>query len=716
MESIKKLINILRARLKKISWLHSFYMVLKPIVMNLYYRFKYSIWSEQVTPKIIYTKRSKIKLKKFLKSKDIIDLGFGIPPRVSIVIPVFNKAELTLDCLKSLQEARFKFPTASFEVIIINNNSTDLTELLLKKTSGVRIINNKENLHFLRASNQGARFAEGEYVLFLNNDTVISPDAIVEGLRTFDSDSLIGAVGAKLVLPGGSLQEAGCIVWGDGSCYGIGRGGDPGDGQYNFKKEVDFCSGAYLLTKKSILEELNYFDEIFAPAYYEEVDFCLRIKSMGLKIIYNPKIYVRHFEFGSSNANEPTDLMLKNREVFLGKHKDFLQTRSMPNAFNIIKYRDLNHYNKRVLYIDDRVPLAKYGSGFPRALDIIRIFRSIDHFVTIFPTHHNFSFDSYEQIYLEHDDQTEIINTPDGFLNRFRSFIKERVGYYDYIWISRPTTMNLVRIATSDLSAFGNAKIIYDAEAFFSEREVRELQLNNISITPEAISSLYNEEFSLAKSVHAITTVSSKEKELFDNYFKSNLAKILPFMMENTITISEFTNRVGLLFVGAIHSDLTPNADSVLWFCHNVLPILRSKGFTDPVYIVGTNLSSLVSELDGKNGVHVIGRVDSLGEWYNRARVFIAPTRFAAGIPFKVVEAASYGVPAVVTTLLAGQLSWKSGEDYLVADEAEDFSESILNIYADENLWRQVRLSAVDTVQQHYSLEYFSAIIDEVLK
>src|SRR5262249_6159644 len=154
-----------------------------------------------------------------------------------------------------------------------------------------------------------ARVARGEVLLLLNNDTQVLPGTLESALATIRSDSGIGAVGARLVLLDGTLQEAGSIIWRDGSCLGYGRGDSPYAPMYMFRRDVDYCSGAFLLTPRKIWEQLGGFDERFRPFYYEETDYCARLWERGLRVVYEPKAVLLHYEFASSgSAKSATDV------------------------------------------------------------------------------------------------------------------------------------------------------------------------------------------------------------------------------------------------------------------------------------------------------------------------------------------------------------------------------------------------------------------------
>ncbi len=156
----------------------------------------------------------------FLASGNRLRFDTPSAPKVSVLLVLFNRAELTFKCLRSLLESQ----AVSLEIVVVDNRSTDETSLLLDRLDGVRIVRSPENVGFLRASNAAAMMARGEHLLFLNSDAELLPGSLAAALATLEQTSSIGAVGARLVLPDGRLQEAGGIIWSDGSCQGYGRG------------------------------------------------------------------------------------------------------------------------------------------------------------------------------------------------------------------------------------------------------------------------------------------------------------------------------------------------------------------------------------------------------------------------------------------------------------------------------------------------------------
>ncbi len=217
------------------------------------------------------------------------------------------------------------------EIIIVDDASTDDTPGRLAKLAGseprLRIIRNEKNLGFLASTNRGAQEANGDILLFLNNDTVLLPDWLPPLLRVFRDYPQAGAVGGKLLFHDGSLQEAGGCVFSDGSAANFGRGDiNPDAALYNFVREVDYCSGALLATKRALFQELGGFDTRYLPAYYEDTDYCFKVREKGLRVYYQPASGIVHLEGGTAGTER---YQVINHRKFVKRWADVL--RSQPD-------------------------------------------------------------------------------------------------------------------------------------------------------------------------------------------------------------------------------------------------------------------------------------------------------------------------------------------------------------------------------------------------
>ncbi len=197
---------------------------------------------------------------------------------VSIIIPVFNQFQFTHACLASLKTVEER---SRFEVIVVDDCSTDETAELLPRMEGVIYLRNERNSGFIASCNRGAEQARGKYLFFLNNDTIVKPCWLSALLDTFAEAPRAGIVGSKLVYPDGRLQEAGGIIWRDASGWNYGKFDDSGKPEYNYLREVDYCSAAALMIPKSLFQKLGGFDPKYAPAYYEDTDLSFKARKDG---------------------------------------------------------------------------------------------------------------------------------------------------------------------------------------------------------------------------------------------------------------------------------------------------------------------------------------------------------------------------------------------------------------------------------------------------
>jgi GT2 family glycosyltransferase len=227
-------------------------------------------------------------------------------PTTSIIIPCYNRIAYTEACLTALRETlphNFRG-----EIIVVDDASTDETATRLKHWScldkRLKILRNQENAGFITSCNRGARAATGEIIIFLNNDTLPLPGWLPPLLQIFHDYPKAGAVGGKLLYPDGRLQEAGGIIFSDGSGANFGKGDyDPDAPLYNYVREVDYCSGALLATKRSLFEELGGFDTYYCPAYYEDTDYCFKLCEKGYRVYYQPESAIVHFEGATSGTD-----------------------------------------------------------------------------------------------------------------------------------------------------------------------------------------------------------------------------------------------------------------------------------------------------------------------------------------------------------------------------------------------------------------------------
>lgn len=229
---------------------------------------------------------------------------------LSIIIPSFNTEKLTLACLESIFKETKK---TRFEVIVVDNASLDKTVKKIKeKFPQVKTVENKENQGYAKANNEGIKIAQGEYILFLNSDTLILDKAIEKSLDFMKSRAGVDILGCQLKNADGTIQSSGGyfpklrrvfyqmffiddlpIINTLLKSYQENR-----RGFYKKTRSLDWVTGAFIMFKKNVLSEIKGFDESFFM-YSEEVDLCFRAKKIGFKIWFYPQAKVIHYKGGN---------------------------------------------------------------------------------------------------------------------------------------------------------------------------------------------------------------------------------------------------------------------------------------------------------------------------------------------------------------------------------------------------------------------------------
>jgi GT2 family glycosyltransferase/glycosyltransferase involved in cell wall biosynthesis len=624
-------------------------------------------------------------------------------PKVSIIIPTWNRAVYLYYCLKSLMENTFGVP---YEVVVVDDRSTDETSELLNRTENIRVIKNESNLGFVKACNKGARDAKGNYLLFLNNDTQVTEDWLKAMVDLTDADQTIGAVGAKLILPDGRLQEAGSIIWRDGSALGYGRSEDPDAPPFCYLRDVDFSSGACLLVRKDIFFKLGGFDEIYSPAYYEDADLCLGIKSLGLRVVYQPEARIIHHEFVSSSKEKSMELCLMNQGKFKEKWAKALEDHLAAGSENVLRARD-RRKGMKILVLDDVIPASLMGSGYPRANAILKDLAELGHLVTFFPL----SADSFpHQPYTDELKRMGIEVFYGESINIYHLF-HERKDFYDAVLISRPH--NALRFIEELRKAFPQAHIIYDAEAIYANREINQLRLGGIEVRERKQRKMILKELKPVKYADSIMVTSEYERRQILP-FRNRDVFVWGYPLEVEIPKQTFPERKELLFVGGFLASPSPNEDAMLHFARNIFPGI-SETLGCRLFIVGTNRLDSIRKL-GSDSIKVTGYVEDLSVYYERSRIFVVPTRFAAGIPLKLLEAMSHGIPSVVTPLVASQLGLSEGEGVLVGKDDADFAQKVIHLYQNESLWYELQKIALEYVRKNCDPEKMKRVLSDILK
>jgi GT2 family glycosyltransferase/glycosyltransferase involved in cell wall biosynthesis len=616
-----------------------------------------------------------------------LDFTCAEPPAVSVVIVAHNNFALTLRTLAALAGAG----APPFELIVIDSGSDDEIRHLGDYVRGATLLRFEQNVQFVRGANAGLELANAQAVLFLNNDAVPHRHALAAALRRLTSAEDIGIVGGKVVRTHGLLQEAGGIVWRNGWTIGYLRDQPPEAPEANFVREVDFVSGVFLLARAEPLRQLGGFSVDFVPAYYEDVDLCTRFRAAGWRVVYDPAVVVEHVEYGSAEPEAAHQQIAKAHAVFVSRHRDRLRRQYASDTRAELFARTTAPARGRVLLIEDRLPLRRLGSGFVRSNDIVAAMARNGFHVTVYGISREEA--DLAVIYGDFPDTVEVMH--DRALADLALFLKRRRGYYDTLWICRTHNLDLLRplLEAGGVDILGGTQIVLDTEAIAALREAGRRRVLGVA-EPFDLPQAIGQELRNAGFCQALVAVSAAEAAELQALGFSGVT-VLGHRRPLALTPREWQQREGLLFVGALPAMETPNYDSLVWFVETVLPLVN-EGLRDPVRLTVAGTVGSGVEM-GRFAAHpqivLRGTVPELAPLYDSHRLFIAPTRYGAGIPYKVHEAASFGLPVVATDLLCRQLGWEDGRELLVAPatDAAAFAAQIVRLYKDEATWQTLR-------------------------
>lgn len=616
---------------------------------------------------------------------------------VSIIVVGYQHADGLRRCLTALAQALP--PSVATETILVANGATkDVLRVMDDAAPSATVVRSDVNRGFAGGCNLGAAHARGQYLALLNDDAEVESGWLEPLLETAERRRRVGAVGGKLVTADGArIVEAGQILWQNGLSLGIGYGLPRTAPELEYVREVDYCSAASLLVRRTIWEAVGGMDEGYFPAYFEDADLCLAIRRIGWRVLYDPRSRVRH-EWGERSVYDfSTFLQARNVERFRRKWAAELASREprrpeSPAAVARAVFRARGH-PRRLLIVDDRLPTA-IGSGFGRMMDALTDVSDTDYAPAVWARTRGL------------DDRAALVSAGVEVVEEeLVTHLREPHVLYDAIVISRPT--QLLSELTIVRALQPQAAVVYDCEALWHRRFERQLLLTN-KLAERAVVRRYAErlrslELRIPCEVDRIVCVSEDEAQLLRRVPGACPVDVVSVRAPGIVpTEQPFAEREGAVFVaGWIAGTDSPNFDALRWLAADVLPRVRARMPSFKLRVTGAEPPEALRKLSA-DGIELIGHVENLRLLYGSARVAVSPVRYGAGVKVKTVEALQHGVPVVATPVGAEGCGLEDAGSLAPVSGAEAFAARLTELVTDEPAWIDAR-RAVDRVLDRWA-------------
>lgn len=611
-------------------------------------------------------------------------------PLVSVVIPAHNNVNVTYYCLCALLVAKCK---ASFEVIVVDDGSTDDTRILEELVSGITVLHSQEPQRFIRSCNLGVSHASGGYIVLLNNDTEPTAGWLDEMVQAFERFDSVGVVGSKLLYPDGKLQDAGGIVWASGNPWNYGRGGNPWDPKYCYARQVDYVSGASMMTTRAIWDEVGGLSSYLEPMYFEDTDFSFKVREAGYTSWIVPTSIVYHFE-GQTSGTDTTDGFKKfqeiNRPKFKRKWADhFSRFGREGQSVDLEKDRGVIG---RVLVIDHSTPREDRDAGSYAARREIELIQSLGYKVTFLPQNM-----AHLGHYTEDLEKSGVETVYAPFCLSIPEFLEARGREFDLVYITRyHVAMDAITYVRQSAP---QAKVVLNNADLHFLRELRSAAALNDTSRLVAVDAVRDQELAAMRHADLVLSYNEVEHAIIASHTNGDVRVMAcPWVVDIPDAVPALSERHGLAFLGSFRHH--PNVEGLKWFCASVMPLLEETG--EHLTIYGSGMNDMIRALRS-DAIDPVGYVEDVADAYGRHRVFVAPLLSGAGIKGKVLSAMAHGIPTVLTPIAAEGIGLRHSHDCLIAQTPEDWARAIRRLMEDDALW-----ASMSTAARAYAAERFS--------
>ena len=616
-------------------------------------------------------------------------------PDYSIVVHVQEQLPYTAACLKSIEEAA---GDARYEVIVVDDSPpAGETAHWLSQCSGLRVVTSDVRLGLAAATNRGVEAATGRIVVLLDSKALARPGWLDAFGSSFERSAEIAAVGAKLISPDGQLQEAGGIVYNDGTLGRFGRNADPADPRFNVSRVVDYCSTRCLAVRRSAWDMVGGVDERL-QAEYHGADLAFAFRDYGWSVTYEPKAVAVAFEDASANRRGSSDIdadQLGAGIALVEKWTARAESQPAPSSNpDIAAWRSVA--GPHVLVVDHEVPAADQDSGSLRMTTILELLIGLGCRVTFVPAN-GLRREPYVGALQRLG--VEVMHSWGGS----RQPLDAVASDVAMMIVSRPLVAS--HLGDELRRRFPDAAFVYDMVDFHALREERQ---GSSGSTVEEIRAV---ERRTARAADVVLAISHDEADIMRRLEPSAAVEVLPNIHRPNRSRKRFGQRSGVLFVGSWRHP--PNRDAIEWLAADIAPRIALADPSITVHVVGSDVPT-DGRWTGSQNLVFHGWVPSLDELASSVRVNLAPLRAGAGLKGKVGDSLARGLPTV-TTAIGAEGFGPVAEALVIRETADDIASAVVALHRDKEEWQSRADLGAALVEEHFGVAGAESVLRSLL-
>ena len=603
--------------------------------------------------------------------------------RVTIVIPAFNNFYEVATCIESI----VSYPSSTnYRIVIADDASPDVSYSSLGLLPGITLLRSGTNSGYIGNVNAATSEINSEYLLTLNQDVVVCPGWLDELVTEADKNPHVGIVGPRILDQQFKILEAGGIIFNQAHAAHRGRGSTPEDHRYNFSCDVDYVSGCAMLVRTSLWHRLGGLDTQCAPAYYDDVDICLRARKNGWLVRYAPLSCIVHFEGTSMGVNEHDSSSLKHFQVV--NRKKIAQNHPELNGHTSIEDvpRVDSHCPKQttVACVFESVPFADRDGGAVDFVLFVDYLLELGYNVSalflraVAPEDTaNWRSLGIQCVPLDTDDGRGLLEDSDLIIS-FGTMVgirlaKENLAHKQ--WIHHTSDC-----ATRRLEAMN--------ELFKTQKDVSPEASRWFLGLPRDVPQMWQIEKPILELPSRTLFVTPHDLEYAQKNGATGNFVHFPILKggPDSHSIPEPLQELTVGFVGSfLHS---PNPDAVEYFLRDMWENIYQSVPGSRFLIWGSNINDKqIAQWSKIPGVEVRGWFATWDEVVAQTRVLVSPLRFGAGMKHKVVSTYIYGRPVVGTcTSFEGFDIQHLGQNVMTNDP-QLMTNSLIEILQSDSAW-----------------------------